>query len=281
MPWNSYNFTIPIQRIIKRKEDGFILQILNIFNYKTRITKMDLTPPKGIFCKDFVPNDQLISLQDIGMIFPNKFSVYIDVSTTFQQLWQSIHLRYYLTNEQKLIRYDYTPSDKTLNPITMILDYSQNTSRLYKIDRRTGLCIINKSMEIILMTSVLHNPIETLIKYEDILLSNPPNRFFQYTGKRSCRGSILCDIYIGQMSRFPSDLEEDWLATNIEWGWSKRDIITDKNSSYNYPVYLNLNFYRQRTSGGKAIFSPPIFFEKNYMVRISIKFWAKPCIFFL
>jgi len=28
----------------------------------------------------------------------------------------------------------------------------------------------------------------------------------------------------------------------------------------------------ERTSGGKAIFPPPTFFEKNYMVRISIKF---------
>jgi len=31
-------------------------------------------------------------------------------------------------------------------------------------------------------------------------------------------------------------------------------------------------FRPERTSGGKAIFPPPTFFEKNYMVRISIKF---------
>jgi hypothetical protein len=244
MPWNSSNFTIPIQRIIKRKDDGLILQILNIFNYKTRITKRDLIPPKGIFCKDLISVDKLIDLQNINMTFPKKFSVRIDISTSFQQLWQSVHLRYLLTNERKLIRYDYTPSENTLNPITIILDYSQNISRLYKIDRRTGSCMINESTEIILMTSIIHNPIETLIKYEDILLSNPPKRFFQYTGKRSCRGSILCEIYIGQMSLFPSDSENTWLATNIEWGWSKRDIINE-DSSYNYPIYLDLNLYRE------------------------------------
>jgi hypothetical protein len=241
MPWNLENFSIPVQRIIKRKEDGLILQILNIFSYKTRITRTDLTPPKGIFCRDLIPIDELISLQDIGMIFPKKFSVRMDVSTTFQQLWQTVHLRYYLKNERKLIRYDYTPLDDALNPITMIFDSSPNLSRLYRIDRRTGSCVINESTEIIFMASVLHHPIEILIKYEDLLLSNPPRRFFQYTGKRSCRGSILCDVYIGQMLQFPYDPEEDWSATNIEWGWSKRDM----NDTYNYPVYLNLNLYRE------------------------------------
>ena len=75
MPWNYHNYTIPIQRIIKRKDDGFILQILNIFSYKTIITKTDLTPPKGIFCKNLIPINELISLQDIDMIFSNKFNV--------------------------------------------------------------------------------------------------------------------------------------------------------------------------------------------------------------
>ncbi|CAF0882628.1 unnamed protein product [Rotaria sordida] len=248
MPWNSNNYTIPIQRIIKRKDDGTILEILNIFNYKTRIIKTDLIPPKGIFCNDSIPIDQLISLQDIGIKFPDQFSVHIDVSTTYQQLWHSIHLRYYLTHERKLIRYDYTPFDNTQNPITIILDYSTNASRSYKINRRTGSCTINELTEINSLTSILHNPIETLIKYEHILLSNPPQRFFQYTGNRPCRGSILCTIFIGQMSQFPLDSDENWLATNIEWAWSKRNIDDDDNNNnntpYDYPVYLNLNLYR-------------------------------------
>ncbi|CAF2817251.1 unnamed protein product [Rotaria sp. Silwood2] len=212
MPWNSNNYTIPIQRIIKRKDNGIILEILNIFSYKTRIIKTDLIPPKSIFCNDLIPTDQLISLQDIGIKFPDKFSVRIDASTSFQQLWHSVHLHYYLTDERKLIRYDYTPFDNTQNSIT----------------------------------SILHNPIETLIKYEDILLSNPPKQFFQYIGNRPCRGSILCTILIGQMSQFPLDSDENWLVTNIEWGWSKRNIYDDDNNNtpYDYPVYLNLNLYR-------------------------------------
>ncbi|CAF2347750.1 unnamed protein product [Rotaria sp. Silwood2] len=245
MPWNSNNYTIPIQRIIKRKDNGIILEILNIFSYKTRIIKTDLIPPKSIFCNDLIPTDQLISLQDIGIKFPDKFSVRIDASTSFQQLWHSVHLHYYLTDERKLIRYDYTPFDNTQNSITMILDYSENASCSYKIDRRTGLCIINESIAMNSLTSILHNPIETLIKYEDILLSNPPKQFFQYTGNRPCRGSILCTILIGQMSQFPLDSDENWLVTNIEWGWSKRNIYDDDNNTpYDYPVYLNLNLYR-------------------------------------
>ncbi|CAF4864050.1 unnamed protein product, partial [Rotaria sp. Silwood2] len=177
MPWNSNNYTIPIQRIIKRKDNGIILEILNIFSYKTRIIKTDLIPPKSIFCNDLIPTDQLISLQDIGIKFPDKFSVRIDASTSFQQLWHSVHLHYYLTDERKLIRYDYTPFDNTQNSVTMILDYSENASRSYKIDRRTGLCIINESIAMNSLTSILHNPIETLIKYEDILLSNPSEYF--------------------------------------------------------------------------------------------------------
>lgn len=237
MTWNTDVYPVPIQRVIKRKDDSLILQVLNIFNYRTIITKIDLTPPKGIFCPDLVRIDELRSLHDVGMIFPKRFSVRIDASTTSQQLWQSVHLRYHVANKRKLIRYDYTLDDNTLNPITIIFDISSNVSRLYQINRRTGLCSINESTEIIFMKSVLHHPIETLIKYEDLLLTDPPKQFFQYTGRSPCRGSILCEIYIGQMFEFPSDPEEDWLIANMEWGWSKQD-------QYDYPVYLDLNLYQ-------------------------------------
>jgi hypothetical protein len=244
MPWNSENYSIPVQRILKRKDDGTILQVMNIFSYKPMITRTDLTPPRGILCKELVPPGELLSLQDYGMVFPNKFSVRIDASTTAQQLWHSVHLRYYASNERKFLRYDYTPNDNTQNPRTIILDYTDDALRSYTIDRRTGSCVINNTVEIILATSILHNPIETLIKYENLLLSNPPHRLFQYSGERSCRSSILCSIFIGQLPLFPPDTDEAWLATTIEWGWSKRH-IDDHNAVYDYPVYLNLNLYNK------------------------------------
>jgi hypothetical protein len=86
------------------------------------------------------------------------------------------------------------------------------------------------------------------MKYENLLISNPPHRLFQYTGDRPCRGGISCTIYVGQMSLFPTDPEEDWLATNIEWGWSKRN-MNENSTSYDYPVYLNLNLYRKINYG--------------------------------
>ena len=69
MPWNPHGFTIPVQRLTKRKEDGIILQILNIFSYKPMITRTDLTPPRGIFCENLVPANELLSLQDDGWHF--------------------------------------------------------------------------------------------------------------------------------------------------------------------------------------------------------------------
>lgn len=244
MPWSTPEYTIPVQRLVKNKEGGDVLQVLNVFHYKTSITKTDLSPPKGIYCPDLVPNDDLLSLQDFGMTFPAQFSVRIDASTTARQLWQSVHLRYYSVSDRKLIRYDYTPSDNSQNPRTVLLDYSDGTSRAYQIDRRTGACVINQSVEIILATSIVHNPIETLIKYESLLLSNPPHGLFQFVGNRSCRGSLMCSVFIGQMFAFPPDSDSSWFTTNVEWGWSKR-AMDDPTSPYDYPVYLNLNLYKE------------------------------------
>jgi hypothetical protein len=44
-------------------------------------------------------------------------------------------------------------------------------------------------------------------------------------------------------------------------------------------LIIVLFLQRKRTSGGKAIFPPPTFLEKNYMVRISIEFSTKLCAF--
>ncbi|CAF4293444.1 unnamed protein product, partial [Rotaria magnacalcarata] len=91
----------------------------------------------------------------------------------------------------------------------------------YKIDRRTGSCVIEKFAAINSLLSILHNPIESLIKYENFLISKPPEYFFQHIGSRPCRGSILCSTFIGQISSFPLDSDDNWLSTSIEWGWSK------------------------------------------------------------
>ena len=239
MPWNTENFTVPIQRLIRRKDDGLVLQILNIFSYKTKIIKHDLTPPKGIFCSDTVHSNELISLQDIGMIFPTKFSVRIDISTTAEQFWQTIHLRYYFINQQKFIQYDFITSDQTSKPLSLIFIYSNdNSMQIYEINRRTGFCQMKTSNDWSSIKSYLHNPIDFLIQHSDILLFNPPKDFFQYNGQRSCRGSIQCDIYLGQTRQVPFDSEDDWSQMTIEWAWSKRLSST----AYDYPVYLYLNF---------------------------------------
>ncbi|CAF0759747.1 unnamed protein product [Adineta ricciae] len=250
MPWNPESYTIPVQSLLKRKSDGVVLQVMNIFNYQITLTSTAFVLPGGIFCENLVPADDLSSLQDVGMNFPDRFRVRIDASSTSQLLWHSVNFRYYSSNEDKFIRYDYTPFDNTKNPVTIIIDYTQGASRSYKIDRRTGSCIINDSVEIVLATSVLHNPIEMLIKYQNLLMTNPPHRMFQSTGSRACRGSMNCSTLVGQIPLFPPDIQEEWLKTDVEWAWSKRNIDIP-SSPYDYPVSLNLNLYKN-TGGPPA-----------------------------
>jgi len=273
MPWNTENFTVPIQRLIRRKDDGLVLQILNIFSYKTKIIKHDLTPPKGIFCSDTVHSNELISLQDIGMIFPTKFSVRIDISTTAEQFWQTIHLRYYFINQQKFIRYDFITSDQTSKPLSLIFIYSNdNSMQIYEINRRTGFCQMKTSNDWSSIKSYLHNPIDFLIQHSDILLFNPPKDFFQYNGQRSCRGSIQCDIYLGQTRQVPFDSEDDWSQMTIEWAWSKRLSST----AYDYPVYLYLNFnYEQNEPSSNIQYEFYDFRTDVYLNEFNIHFCAR------
>ena len=243
MPWSNTNYSIPIQRIIRRKDDGTILFVMNIFQYRTMITETDVTPPQGIFCEDLVDSKDLLSLQELGLIFPDSFSVRIDASTISRQSWQTVHIRSLTSNATRLIRYDYKPSDNLQNPQTIILDYTPGSQSAYRIDQQTGSCVVNRTTEIFLTTSIIHNPIETLIKYENVFLSNPPQKIFQYVGERSCRGSITCSIFIGKLSTFPTGFDDQWSNVTVEWAWSKRD-IDNPNSDYDYPVYLHMNLYQ-------------------------------------
>ena len=243
MPWKASNYSIPVQRVTRHRGDDVILQVLNVFSYRPMITAQDLTPLEGVYCDGLVADNDHVSLQDAGMVFAKKFSVRIDASTSAQQLWRSVHLRYHSSSERKLIRYDYTPSDKTEDPVTVILDFREEAPRSYKINRRTGACRINQSIELIPTTAILHEPIEMLIKYENLLLSDPPRGIFQHSGDRTCRGSIHCRIYVAQILAFPPESDDAWASTNIEWAWSRRNIQDDK-SPLDYPVYLNLNLYK-------------------------------------
>jgi hypothetical protein len=123
-------------------------------------------------------------------------------------------------------------------------------SLAYTIDRRTGSCRIEQIFEMTSATSILHDPIEALIKYEDYLL-NPTQRTFQYVGIRSCRGSISCYTFIAEYPLYPPDPNENWLVTNVEWAWSRRQnngSSHDDARIFDYPVQLHLKLYR--TTGG-------------------------------
>ncbi|CAF3218031.1 unnamed protein product [Rotaria sp. Silwood2] len=250
MPWDTFHYSVPIQRILRRKSDGSPLQTDNFFDYRVNISSTPVAPPKGIYCKDWVPFYEWASGSDLGIQFSQVFSVRIDISTSIEQLWRSVHLHYHKSNEHQLVRYDYTPNDLTRNPVSIIFDYADSSLLAYTIDRRTGSCQIEQAVNVILSASILHEPIITLINYEDFLL-NPSDQIFQYVGIRPCRGSIMCSIFIKQDRVFPSDPNEDWLVTNIEYSWSTRqnnDSMHDNDDNkffFDYPVELYFKLYRK------------------------------------
>ncbi|CAF1537062.1 unnamed protein product [Rotaria sp. Silwood1] len=250
MPWNNFHYSIPVQRILRRKSDGSSLQTDNFFDYRVNISSTPVAPPKGIYCKDWVPFYEWASGSNLGIQFSQVFSVRIDISTSIEQLWRSIHLRYHKSNDHQLVRYDYTPNDLIRNPVSIIFDYADSSLLGYTIDRRTGSCRIEQAVNMILSDSILHEPMITLINYEDFLL-NPTDQIFQYVGIRPCRSSIMCSVFIKQENVFPSDPNEDWLVTNIEYSWSKRqnnDSMNGNNDNkyfFDYPVELYFKLYRR------------------------------------
>lgn len=243
MPWSATNYSIPIQRVIRRKDDRTVLFIMNIFQYRTTIVQSDLSPPSGVYCDGLVKADELLSLEDFGIIFPETFSARIDASTVARQLWQTAQIRSIKSNSTRMLRFDYQPSDNIQNPKILILDLTTGFERTYRIDTRTGSCLINQSSNAFLTTSIVHNPIETLIKYSQTLLFNPPHRLFQYVGQRTCRGSIVCSIFIAQLTGFATDFDDQWAQVSLEWAWSKRN-PDNPESPYDYPIYIHLNLYR-------------------------------------
>ncbi|CAF1199686.1 unnamed protein product [Didymodactylos carnosus] len=140
MPWDKSHYSIPIQRILRRKSDNSSLQIDNFFSYRVNISHIAVAPPKGIFCKDWMPFYGWVSASNMGIQFSQRFSVRIDMSTSIKQLWRSIHLRYYKLDERQLVHYDYTPNDLTRSPLSIIFDYADASLLAYTIDRCIGSC---------------------------------------------------------------------------------------------------------------------------------------------
>ncbi|CAF0925763.1 unnamed protein product [Rotaria sordida] len=258
-------FSVPVQALISASvvfPNGTQLaefdEEFNIYTFRPGIMESNdaLSPPKGVFCASG-PGQNLISLKDAGVSWPNHFSVRVDTSTSRSSRWERFHLRYDQGREQtsKRLRYDYMPPGSE-DFITVIHDYTDNIT--YIIDRQVGTCNINRGVEIPAVSS-LRDPIRFFIKHEAHFIFNPPEKAWEFNGFRSCRGkAIKCAILTTSVDNFPAIVDPDigmgtgetWAATNMEYGWSVRapfsTATSDQPKQFDYPVSLYLKMYRFR-----------------------------------
>ncbi|CAF3437333.1 unnamed protein product [Rotaria sp. Silwood1] len=230
----------------------------NVFAFRPGIMESidALSPPKGVFCASG-PGQNLVSLKDAGVSWPNHFSVRVETSTSRSSQWERFHLRYDQGRESssKRLRYDYMPPGSE-DFTTVIHDYTDDIT--YIIDRRVGTCNINKGVEVPAVSSI-RDPIRFFIKHEAYFIFNPPEKAWEFNGVRSCRGNaIKCTILTTSIDNFPTIVDPDtgmetgetWTATNIEYGWSVRapfaTAAPDQVKQFDYPVSLQLKMYRFR-----------------------------------
>jgi hypothetical protein len=250
-------------------------EIFNVISYRPGIIEDNtaLAPPKGVFCKS--GNEQtLASLDEIGIGWPNYFSVRIDASSSRSTEWQRFHLRYNQGRDgtSRLIRYDYIPPGAD-DFSTVIHDYDSKLT--YTIDRRLGTCQINRTTDYP-DVSPIRNPIEFFIKYEADFIFSPRPKAWQFNGYRgkharstmssvslvirfdlACRGNtIQCTIATTSLDNFPRMVDSDtgrptgdtWSATNVEYAWSMRAPFSkpDPGSKklFDYPVSIYMRMFR-------------------------------------
>jgi hypothetical protein len=159
--------------------------IFNIVSYKPGVlaTSNMLAPPKGVFCSNTEGSQNLITPSEVGVFWPLRFSVRIDVSTSRSSTLQTFQFRLHTTEERKRMRYDYLPVGAE-DFRTVIVDYTDGL--IYSLDRQSGLCEITRGTNFSDVNPIV-KPIEFFIKYQDSLISNLPKNAWEFNGYRSKR----------------------------------------------------------------------------------------------
>lgn len=181
---------VPIQAVISASYDllngskiAEVDEVFNIFSYRAGILEnpSDLAPPKGVFCKN-KNGQKLVSLEDVGIVWPDHFSVRVETSSSRSAAWQRFHLRYSLGRRgaRRLLRYDYMPPGSE-DFQSVIHDYDERLT--YVTDLKTGSCQVKRKVED-QDVSPIRNPIEFFIKYEEFLIFNPPKKAWEFNGYR-------------------------------------------------------------------------------------------------
>jgi len=231
-------------------------EVFNVLSYRPGIVESSdqLSPPKGVFCKS--GNDQnLVSLQDVGIDWPDRFNVRVDASTSRSNRWRTFHLRYDEGQERgsRRLRYDYLPPGAE-DYESVIHDYTENLT--YVIDRRLGSCKIRRGVELLDVSPTV-DPIGFFIRNEARFIFRQRAKVWEFNGYRGCRdGSVKCVIVTTSIDKFPNIIDSDtgkpdgetWEATNMEYGWSMRAPFASPESgsrkTFDYPVHLYLKLFR-------------------------------------
>lgn len=155
-------------------------EVFNIISYRPGIIEdtSSLSPPKGVFCAN--SSENLVSLNDLNIFWPRRFSVRIDALSSRSSRWQSFHLQVLNTQTSKRIRYDYLPTGGQ-NFKTVILDYEDDLT--YSIDRRSGSCNIIRGTQFP-DVNPLTKSIEFFIKHENRFIDQPNEKVWQFNGFR-------------------------------------------------------------------------------------------------
>ena len=185
------NNAVPVHAVISASvtfpnatEEVEFDEIYNIESYKPGIIESNdvLSYPKGVFCQ--IPNNtNLVSLKDLGIVWPDRFGVRVEASSSRSPQSQRFHLRYSLGRDgtSRRIHYDYSPPGSE-DFRSVIHDYTDRLT--YSIDRRAGSCDITRMVDIP-PVSPIRDPIEFFVKYESSFIFAPPENAWSFNGFRS------------------------------------------------------------------------------------------------
>lgn len=156
-------------------------EIFNIYSYRPSISENNdkLAVPKGVFCSSG-PDQALISLQSIGIQWPDRFSVGVEVLTSRSSQWQRFHLRHTRsgTDGSSFIQYDYIPIGSE-DSQSVLHDYGNNLT--YTINRHSGSCQINSGTEF-LDVNPIRNPVGFFLKNQQRFMFETSARIWEFSG---------------------------------------------------------------------------------------------------
>lgn len=158
-------------------------EVFNVLSYQPRLTgsSFQFSPPRGVFCDNVLPQ-QLVSLSDVGISWPYRFNVRVEVLTSESSEWQKFHLFYHQGDDESSgrLRYDYLPHGAD-DYQSVIHDYTDDLT--YIIDRRLGTCQINRGVQLPDIDPLV-DPIKFFIKNEAYAIMKPPENVWENQGTR-------------------------------------------------------------------------------------------------